>query len=109
MIAQANTKVNDKGEFKMNECQSPPDGRLPVVEPKEINLMDVAPNQIASIAASPDPVPGAQRCQPCADGIEHDASGRAAAASGSADRGYRSGGTRARDSRVLLVLKEKVW
>jgi DNA-directed RNA polymerase subunit beta len=27
-------------------------GDFPVVEPKELDLMDVAPNQIASIAAS---------------------------------------------------------
>jgi DNA-directed RNA polymerase subunit beta len=29
MIAQANAKVNDKGEFDHQPCQGPPHGRLP--------------------------------------------------------------------------------
>ncbi|MBK6341049.1 MAG: DNA-directed RNA polymerase subunit beta [Flavobacteriales bacterium] len=52
MIAQANAKVNDKGEFTTTRVKARLMGDFPVVEPKELHLMDVAPNQIASIAAS---------------------------------------------------------
>ena len=52
MIAQANAKVNNKGAFETEKVKARFEGDFPVVEPKEITLMDVAPNQIASIAAS---------------------------------------------------------
>ncbi len=52
VIAQANAKVNDKGEFLTSRVKARLMGDFPVVEPKELALMDVAPNQIASIAAS---------------------------------------------------------
>ncbi len=52
MIAQANAAVNDKGEFTGNRVKARLMGDFPVVEPTELHLMDVAPNQIASIAAS---------------------------------------------------------
>ena len=52
MIAQANAKVNEKGEFQTTRVKARLMGDFPVVEPGQLNLMDVAPNQIASIAAS---------------------------------------------------------
>jgi DNA-directed RNA polymerase subunit beta len=52
MIAQANAKVNEKGEFLTDRVKARLMGDFPVVSPKELHLMDVAPNQIASIAAS---------------------------------------------------------
>ena len=52
MIAQANAKVNAKGGFETERVKARFEGDFPVVEPKDITLMDVAPNQIASIAAS---------------------------------------------------------
>jgi DNA-directed RNA polymerase subunit beta len=52
IIAQANAVVNEKGEFGTNRVKARLMGDFPVVEPKELHLMDVAPNQIASIAAS---------------------------------------------------------
>ncbi|GAB4378533.1 MAG: DNA-directed RNA polymerase subunit beta [Salibacteraceae bacterium] len=52
MIAQANALVNEKGEFVTERVKARFEGDFPVVEPSEITLMDVAPNQIASIAAS---------------------------------------------------------
>jgi DNA-directed RNA polymerase subunit beta len=52
MIAQANAKVNEKGEFETSRVKARLMGDFPVVEPKELHLMDVGPNQIASIAAS---------------------------------------------------------
>jgi DNA-directed RNA polymerase subunit beta len=52
MIAQANAQVAESGEFLTKRVKARLMGDFPVVEPKELTLMDVAPNQIASIAAS---------------------------------------------------------
>jgi DNA-directed RNA polymerase subunit beta len=52
MIAQANAQINKKGSFETERVKARFEGDFPVVEPNEITLMDVAPNQIASIAAS---------------------------------------------------------
>jgi len=52
MIAQANAKVSDSGEFIDKRVKARLMGDFPVTTPKELHLMDVAPNQIASIAAS---------------------------------------------------------
>ncbi len=51
-IAQANAPVDNKGRFEEAKVKARYEGDFPVVEPEKINLMDVAPNQIASIAAS---------------------------------------------------------
>jgi DNA-directed RNA polymerase subunit beta len=51
-IAQANAPVDAKGNFKENKVKARYEGDFPVVEPEKLHLMDVAPNQIASIAAS---------------------------------------------------------
>ena len=51
-IAQANAPINDNGKFVNDKIKARFEGDFPVVEPKEVSLMDVAPNQIASIAAS---------------------------------------------------------
>ncbi|MBK9195555.1 MAG: DNA-directed RNA polymerase subunit beta [Flavobacteriales bacterium] len=52
MIAQANALVNEDGTFEGHRVKARLMGDFPVVEPTELHLMDVAPNQIASIAAS---------------------------------------------------------
>jgi DNA-directed RNA polymerase subunit beta len=52
VIAQANAQIDDKGNFLTERVKSRLEGEFPVAEPKDIALMDVAPNQIASIAAS---------------------------------------------------------
>lgn len=52
VIAQANAQVDDKGLFLTDKVKSRLDGDFPLTEPENISLMDVAPNQIASIAAS---------------------------------------------------------
>ena len=52
IIAQANSPVDSKGKFLEAKIKARYEGDFPVVEPEKINLMDVAPNQIASIAAS---------------------------------------------------------
>ncbi|MDT8412098.1 MAG: DNA-directed RNA polymerase subunit beta [Vicingaceae bacterium] len=52
IIAQANAHVDDKGNFLTEKVKSRLEGDFPLSEPENISLMDVAPNQIASIAAS---------------------------------------------------------
>ena len=52
MIAQANADISEKGEFSVSRVKARFEGDFPVVEPDKIDLMDIAPNQIASIAAS---------------------------------------------------------
>jgi DNA-directed RNA polymerase subunit beta len=52
IIAQANAKIDDKGKFVDDKVKSRLEGDFPVSEPDTVHLMDVAPNQIASIAAS---------------------------------------------------------
>lgn len=52
VIAQANAQVDDKGAFTSQRIKSRQRGDFPLSTPDEVNLMDVAPNQIASIAAS---------------------------------------------------------
>ncbi|MBL7882441.1 MAG: DNA-directed RNA polymerase subunit beta, partial [Bacteroidia bacterium] len=51
-IAQANAPIDAKGKFIDGKVKARYEGDFPVVEPEKLHLMDVAPNQIASIAAS---------------------------------------------------------
>ncbi len=64
-IAQANAIINEKGEFRNDKVKARFEGDFPVVEPENLNLMDVGTNQIASIAAS------------CIPFLEHDDANRA--------------------------------
>lgn len=52
IIAQANAPVSDKGQFESNKIKARFEGDFPIAEPDSVHLIDVAPNQIASIAAS---------------------------------------------------------
>jgi len=52
MIAQANASINDEGAFETERVKARHDGEFPYAESSSVDLMDVAPNQIASIAAS---------------------------------------------------------
>ncbi|MDD2563050.1 MAG: DNA-directed RNA polymerase subunit beta [Salinivirgaceae bacterium] len=52
MIAQANAPLDEKGNFLKDRVKCRLEADYPVVAPSEVQLMDVAPNQIASIAAS---------------------------------------------------------
>ncbi len=52
IIAQANIPVSKNNEFEIDRIVAREDGDFPVVEPGQVNYMDVAPNQIASISAS---------------------------------------------------------
>ena len=51
-IAQSNLDVDGSGKITAEKVVAREEGDFPLVEPKEINYMDVAPNQIASISAS---------------------------------------------------------
>ncbi|MCB0381217.1 MAG: DNA-directed RNA polymerase subunit beta, partial [Flavobacteriales bacterium] len=52
IIAQANAVIDEKGKFLSDKIKSRLEGDFPLADPSELHLMDVAPNQIASIAAS---------------------------------------------------------
>jgi DNA-directed RNA polymerase subunit beta len=51
-IAQASAKVNADGTFIDDKLKSRFEGDFPVVEPDKLTYMDIAPNQIVSVAAS---------------------------------------------------------
>ncbi len=51
-IAQANAHYDDKGNFATPRVKARFEGDFPVIAPEKLDLMDVAPNQITSIAAS---------------------------------------------------------
>ena len=52
MIAQANAPIKKDGSFENDMVKARLEGDFPIVKPDELQYMDVAPNQIASIAAS---------------------------------------------------------
>lgn len=52
IVAQGNAPLDDDGKFIRDKVKSRFEADFPVVEPNEVNLMDVSPTQIASIAAS---------------------------------------------------------
>ena len=52
MIAQGNAPLDDEGNFINNRVKARQEADYPVIEPGEVDLMDVSPMQIASIAAS---------------------------------------------------------
>ncbi len=64
-IAQSKTVTDEKGNFTESKVVARYEGDYPVVEPDKIELMDIAPNQISSIAASMIPF------------LEHDDANRA--------------------------------
>ena len=51
-IAQSNLELNEDGSFVTDRVIAREEGDFPVVTPQDIQYMDVAPNQIASISAS---------------------------------------------------------
>ena len=52
IIAQANAPIDDEGKFINPKVKTRLDADYPLTTPEKVELMDVAPNQIASIAAS---------------------------------------------------------
>ena len=64
-IAQAKVALKPNGEFLDEKVKARFEGDFPVVEPKDLRYMDIAPNQIVSVAASMIPF------------LEHDDANRA--------------------------------
>jgi DNA-directed RNA polymerase subunit beta len=64
-IAQSNATVDIKGNFATGAVKARKEGDFPMVDPAALDFMDVAPNQIVSIAASMIPF------------LEHDDANRA--------------------------------
>ncbi|MBN2891218.1 MAG: DNA-directed RNA polymerase subunit beta [Bacteroidales bacterium] len=52
VIAQANAQISSEGKLLSNRIKSRANGDFPVTAPDEVVMIDVAPNQIASVAAS---------------------------------------------------------
>jgi len=52
IVAQGNAPLDEKGNFIRNKVKSRKGADFPVISPDEVNLMDVSPSQIASIAAA---------------------------------------------------------
>lgn len=65
VIAQGNAPVNDDGTFQDNKIKARLEADFPVVGPESVKLMDVSPQQIASVAAAMIPF------------LEHDDANRA--------------------------------
>jgi len=51
-IAQANTPISEDGTFMSDRIKARDQGDFPVLEPGEVEYIDVAPNQIVGISAS---------------------------------------------------------
>ena len=51
-IAQANTPLDEKGNFQEEKIVSRQTGDFPILEKAEVEFMDVAPNQIVGLSAS---------------------------------------------------------
>ena len=52
IVAQGNAPLDQRGRFIRSKVKARFEADFPVVEPEKISLMDVAPSQIASIAAA---------------------------------------------------------
>ncbi|UJF28713.1 DNA-directed RNA polymerase subunit beta [Kaistella sp. 97-N-M2] len=52
VIAQANVEMKEDGTISTDRVIARLDGDYPVVEPQQVDLIDVAPNQISGISAS---------------------------------------------------------
>src|SRR5690554_399621 len=96
VVAQGNAPLNEKGEFILPRVKARLEADYPVVAPEEVDLMDVSPMQIASIAASLIPF------------LEHDDANRALMGSNMIDRkSTRLNSSHVRISYAVFCLKKK--
>ena len=51
-IAQANAPLDEDGRFELDRVSARRQGEFEMVEPGAVNMMDVSPNQLVSVAAS---------------------------------------------------------
>ena len=105
-IAQANAPLSDDGEFLKDRVKSRIKGEFPVLEPNSVDLMDVSPSQIVSVAAALIPF------------LEHDDANRALMGSNMQRQavpllnphspivGTGMEGKAARDSRTLVIAED---
>jgi DNA-directed RNA polymerase subunit beta len=106
-IAQANASVDGDGNFLVEKIKTRFEGDFPMVDPSQVSLMDIAANQIVSVAASMIPF------------LEHDDANRALMGSNMQRQavpllrpqapivGTGLEGRVARDSRALIVADRK--
>src|SRR5215218_7233205 len=52
IIAQANIPIDEKGHFEEDKIKCRHQGDFPILEPNQVEYMDVAPNQIVGVSAS---------------------------------------------------------
>jgi len=52
IIAQANIPIDEKGRFEEDKIKCRHQGDFPILEPNQVEYMDVAPNQIVGVSAS---------------------------------------------------------
>jgi DNA-directed RNA polymerase subunit beta len=52
VIAQANAPLDEKGRFLSNAIEARKAGEFIIAQPKDVDYMDVSPNQLVSVAAS---------------------------------------------------------
>ncbi|HOV83919.1 MAG TPA: DNA-directed RNA polymerase subunit beta [Paludibacteraceae bacterium] len=52
VVAQGNAPLNENGKFIRNKVKARLGADFPIVDPSDVDLMDVSPSQIASIAAA---------------------------------------------------------
>ncbi len=52
IIAQANVPINNQGAFEIDRVKARQHGDFPIVDPQQIDFIDVAPNQIVGVSAS---------------------------------------------------------
>ena len=71
VVAQANEPLDDEGHFIHNNVSGRFREETSEFQKKRIDLMDVSPKMVFSVATSMIPFPGERRCQPCADGFQH--------------------------------------
>jgi len=105
-IAQSNAPFDDEGNFLVEKLKTRYEGDFPLADPSQVPYMDVAPNQIVSVAASLIPF------------LEHDDANRALMGSNMQRQavpllrpqapivGTGLEGRIARDSRALVVAEE---
>ena len=77
-VAQANEPLDEEGHFVHKNVSGRYREETQEYERQMFDYMDVSPEDGVLSGYSFDSVPAERRCQPCADGIQHAASGRAA-------------------------------
>ena len=95
IIAQANVHARRRRHTSSTSASRRATAtQFPTCAPSRSTTWTSRPKQIVVRRDRADPVPGARRRQPRADGLEHAAPGRAAARAGGADGRHRHGGPR---------------